>query len=95
MYGFHTTSIVVLDDIIPLSNLTILHTLGAFLYYYRPGVAVDRRGGGVIIPLPPSVGQYEYLTLAVAISLQRGRGAAPSPLFLANICTILAILWKC
>ena len=31
---------------------------GAYLYFYRPGVAVDPRGGGVIIPLPPSVGQY-------------------------------------
>ena len=30
---------------------------GAFLYYYVPGQAVDRTGGGVIIPLPSSVGQ--------------------------------------
>lgn len=30
---------------------------GAFLYYYRPGVAVDRTGGGVEIPVPPSIGQ--------------------------------------
>ena len=31
--------------------------VGAFLYYYRPGVAVDRNGGGFNIPLPSSVGQ--------------------------------------
>lgn len=30
---------------------------GAFLYYYSPGVAVNRNGGGFNIPLPPSVGQ--------------------------------------
>ena len=31
--------------------------VGAYLYYYHPGVAVNRNGGGIIIPLPPSVGQ--------------------------------------
>lgn len=30
---------------------------GAFLYYYGPGVTVDRLGGGFNIPLPPPAGQ--------------------------------------
>ena len=37
--------------------LQIYSSAGAYLYYYRPGVAVDRNGGGLIIPLPSSVGQ--------------------------------------
>ena len=43
----HTVTVIVL--ILPLA--------GAYLYYYRPGVAVNRFGGGVIIPLPSSIGQ--------------------------------------
>ena len=33
------------------------HVLGAFLYYYRLVVAVNRNGGGVIIPLSSLAGQ--------------------------------------
>ena len=41
-----------------ITEIYLLYILtGAFLYYYAPGQAVDRRGGGVIIPLPLSVGQ--------------------------------------
>ena len=37
--------------------ISYTESTGAFLYYYVPGQAVDRNGGGVIIPLPSSVGQ--------------------------------------
>ena len=37
--------------------LYLLIFTGAYLYYYSPGVAVSRFGGGHIIPLPSSVGQ--------------------------------------
>ena len=30
---------------------------GAFMYFYRPGDAVDPQGGGVTIPLPAEFGQ--------------------------------------
>ena len=40
-----------------VNGFNLLQSTGAFLYYYAPGQAVDRTGGGVIIPLPSSVGQ--------------------------------------
>ena len=39
------------------TSIVSVYFLGAYLYYYSPGVAVSRFGGGHIIPLPSSVGQ--------------------------------------
>ena len=42
-----------------LVNFSVCFTYaGAYLYYYPPGAAVDRSGGGVIIPLSGSAAQY-------------------------------------
>ena len=40
-----------------LCIIKLIISLGAWFYYYEPGVVVDSSGGGHKIPLPPEFGQ--------------------------------------
>ena len=54
-YKWHHYVLIFVEKI----NITKINVAGAFMYFYRPGDRVDPQGGGITIPLPPELGQYD------------------------------------